>query len=469
MSEVMRSAHPYIPNSVPRAKEGMLKEIGAKDVEELLATIPKRLRFNRPLNLPGPLAAEPELRKHIEGILQQNKTCKEYLSFLGAGCWQHYVPAVVDEIAHRAEFVTAYAGNTYSDLGKWQAFFEFQSMMGELLEMDMVSLPTFDWGCAAGFAVRMASRIADRDEVLVAWTVSPERLAVIKNFCHSEYVPAHISIKQVGYDVKTGLLDLEDLKTKISSRTAAIYFENPSYLGLIESQGEEISKIAHNNGAECIVGVDPTSLGVLAPPADYGADIVCGDIQPLGVHMNYGGGVGGFIASRDEEKYVSEYPTHLVSIADTEDGTGFGFGFCTHERTLYAVREKGKDFTGTTVGLWTIAAAVYLALMGPAGIREIGEAIMQKSHYTAKLLSEIPGVRVLFSPYFFKEFVVNFDDAKKTVQDVNKRLIDHRIFGGKGVTSEFPELGNSALYAVTEIHTKDDLDRLARSLEAILR
>jgi len=469
MSDVMRSAHPYIPNSVPETREGMLKKIGVSDVEELLTVIPQRLRLNRSLNLPRPLAAESDLRKHVEEILLKNGTCKEYLSFLGAGCWQHYVPAVVDEIAHRAEFVTAYAGNTYSDLGKWQAFFEFQSMMGELLEMDMVSLPTFDWGCAAGFAVRMASRIADRDEVLISWTVSPERLAVIKNFCHSEYVPAHISIKQVGYDVKTGLLDLEDLKAKISSKTAAIYFENPSYLGLIESQGEEISKIAHDNGAECIVGVDPISLGVLAPPADYGADIVCGDIQPLGLHMNYGGGVGGFIASRDGAEYVSEYPTHLVSIAGTEDGTGFGFGFCTHERTLYAVREKGKDFTGTTVGLWTIAAAVYLALMGPAGIREIGETIIQKSHYAARRLSEIPRVRVLFSPYFFKEFVANFDDAKKTVREVDRRLIDHKIFGGKDVTSEFPELGNSALYAVTDIHTRDDLDRLARSLEAVLR
>ncbi|MEM4250696.1 MAG: aminomethyl-transferring glycine dehydrogenase subunit GcvPA [Candidatus Bathyarchaeia archaeon] len=468
MSENFGDGHPYIPNSVARTRDSMLREIGVKDVGDLLAIIPERLRLSRRLNLPGPLAAEPDLRRHVEGILQRNRTCREYLSFLGGGCWQHYVPAVVDEIVHRAEFVTAYAGNTYSDLGKWQAFFEFQSMMGELLEMDVVSLPTFDWGCAAGFAIRMASRITGRDEVLISWTVSPERLAVIKNFCHSEDVPTHINIKKVGYDVRTGLLDLEDLKTKISTRTAAVYFENPSYLGLVESQGEEISRAAHDNGAECIVGVDPISLGVLAPPAEYGADIVCGDIQPLGLHMNYGGGVGGFIASRDEERYVSEYPTHLVSIARTEDGTGFGFGFSTHRRTLYAVREKGKDFTGTTVGLWTIAAAVYLALMGPAGMSEVGEAIIQKSHYAAGLLSEIPGVRILFTPYFFKEFVVNFDDTGKTVREVNKKLIEHKIFGGKDVTFEFPELGNSSLYAVTEVHTRDDLDRLAKSLEAVL-
>ena len=285
MSDVMRTAHPYIPNSVPETRDGMLKEIGVSDIEELLTIIPQRLRLNRSLNLPRPLAVESDLRRHVEEILQKNGTCKEYLSFLGAGCWQHYVPAVVDEIVHRAEFVTAYAGNTYSDLGKWQAFFEFQSMMGELLEMDMVSLPTFDWGCAAGFTARMASRITGRSEILISQTVSPERLAVMKNFCHSEYVPPYISIKLIGYDAKTGLLDLEDLKRKISSKTAAVYFENPSYLGLIESQGEEISKIAHDNGAECIVGVDPISLGVIAPPADYGADMVCGDIQLSLIHI----------------------------------------------------------------------------------------------------------------------------------------------------------------------------------------
>ncbi len=461
--------HPYIPNSVQETRDEMLKEIGVENVEELLTVIPRKLRFNRTLKLPKSLAAESELRKHVEKILSKNRTCDDYLNFLGAGCWQHYVPAVVDEIIHRAEFVTAYAGNTYSDLGKWQTFFEFQSMMGELLDMDVVSLPTFDWGTAAGFAIRMASRMTGRNEVLVSKTIAPERLSIFKNFCRSRTLADQIDIKPIDYDPENGLLDLEDLGQKISPDTAAIYFENPSYIGIIESQGEEISKIAHDNHAECIVGIDPISLGILDPPTKYGVDIICGEIQPLGIHMNFGGGLGGFIASRDEEKYVSEYPLHLVSITSTEDKRGYGFGFCTLDRTLYIGREKGKDFTGTTVGLWTIAAAVYLALMGPNGMKEIGKAIIQKSHYAAKLLNEINGIRVTFSPYFFKEFVVNFDETGKTVGDVNKHLLEHKIFGGKDITSEFPELGNSALYCVTEMHTKEDIDKLQCALKEAIK
>jgi glycine dehydrogenase subunit 1 len=185
--------------------------------------------------------------------------------------------------------------------------------------------------------------------------------------------------------------------------------------------------------------------------------------------MNYGGGTGGFIATRDEPKYISEYPTQLVSITDTVNGEGFGFGYCTHERTLYAVREKGKDFTGTTVGLWTIAAAVYLALMGPNGIKEMGEEIIQRSHYAAKLLSEIKGVKIAFTPHFFKEFTVIFEEGSKTTREVNKFLLKRGILGGKDITAEFPELGESSLYCVTEVHTKEDLERLASSLEEAIR
>lgn len=469
MTKNRELVHPYIPNSVPEVTNEMLKEIGAKSVEDLLKGIPKRLRFKRSLNLPEPFLVEMELRNHVEEILSKNKTCKDYLSFLGAGCWQHYVPAVVDEIIHRAEFLTAYAGNTYSDLGKWQAFFEFQSMMGELLEMDVVSLPTFDWGTAVAFAIRMSSRMTGRNEVLVPKIISPERLSIFQNFCQSKRAPNNIDINLVNYDSKTGSIDLDDLKKKISSKTAAVYIENPSYLGIIESNGEEISNLAHNNGSEFIVGIDPISLGILNPPAEYGADIVCGNIQPLGLHLNFGGGVGGFIASRDESKYVSEYPLHLVSIAKTEDKKGFGFGFCSFDQTLYITREKGKDFTGTTVALWTIASAVYLSLMGPEGLRQIGETIIQKSHYAAQTLSKIDNLEIIFSPNFFKEFVVNFDETGKKVDEINKKLLTKKIIGGKNIANEFPNFGNSALYCITEMHSKKDIDRLAAALEEVLK
>ncbi|MGZ6207820.1 MAG: aminomethyl-transferring glycine dehydrogenase subunit GcvPA, partial [Syntrophales bacterium] len=298
MAKEKSFVHPYIPNSPSGIKSEMLKDIGVSDVKELYGEIPEKLRFKRKLELPKPFLAEHDLKKHVTSILSKNKTCEENLCFLGGGCWPHYVPAVCDEINQRSEFLTNYIGNGYSDFGKLQTFFEFQSQMGELVGMDVVSRPTYSWGKAAGNALRMASRITGRNEVIIARTVGPERLATIRTFCGPVTMSRHLDVKLIDYDSRTGLVDFEDLRKKISSKTAAVYFENPSYLGLIESQGEEISEITHDNGAVSIVGVDPISLGVMTPPAEYGADLVVGTAQPLGIHMNCGGGVIGFIASR---------------------------------------------------------------------------------------------------------------------------------------------------------------------------
>lgn len=456
--------YPYIPNSVPEIKEQMLKELGIESVEEIYKEIPKRLRFKGKMNLPEPLLSEYELRRHVEELLANDKDCKKFLSFLGGGTWQHYVPEVCDTINTRDEFLTAYVGAAYADHGKYQAIFEFASMLGELLDFDVVSTPTYDWGMAAGFAVRMAARITGRNQVLIPKTVSPDRLLCIKNLCKP-----YIEVKLIDYDKDTGLMDLEDLKKNISDKTAAVYFENPSYLGFIESQGEEISKIAHDAGALLVVGVDPSSLGVLAPPSHYGADIACGDLQPLGIHMNAGGGLAGFIASRDEEEFVAEYPTQLWGITETTKEGEYGFGDVSFERTSYASRENAKDFLGTQTALWGITAGVYLALMGPQGMQELGEGIMQRVAYAQKKLNEIPGVKTpLFNSAHFKEFIVNFDDTGKTVAEINRKLLDFEIFGGKDLSKEFPELGNSALYCITEIHMKSDIDRLVDALKKIL-
>lgn len=461
--------HPYIPNSVPATKDEMLKEIGVRNTEQLYAEmIPERLRLKRSMNLPEALQSELDLRRHVEGILSKNKTCREYLNFLGAGCWQHFVPAVCDEIAGRAEFLTAYAGLGYSDLGKYQSFFEFQSMIGELIGMEVVGVPTYDWGSAAGHAIRMASRMTGRKEVLASRTTSPSRLSIIKNFCQPTAMPSHIDVGIVDYDRKTGMVNLEDLKRKISSRTAAVYFENPSYLGTIEAQSPEICKIAHENGAEAVVGIDPISLGILAPPSDYRADIVCGEVQPLGIHMHCGGGLSGFLACRDELRYVGEHPSFLISITDTEREGEYGFGQAKYDRTSFMVRENAKDWAGTTTGLWSIVSAVYMALMGPKGMKEVGEATIRKSHYAARRISQIKGLKVCFST-FFKEFVVNFDGTGKKVSKVNKSLLKYGIFGGKDISEEYAELGQSALYCVTEIHRAEDIERLADALAKMVR
>jgi glycine dehydrogenase subunit 1 len=465
MSEEQSIVYPYIPNSVPEVKAQMLREVGAESTEDFFADVPESLRLKRGMDLPRPLLSEYGLRRHVEGILARNKTAREYLSFLGAGCWQHYVPAVCDEVNQRGEFLTAYAGEPYDDHGRFQALFEYASMMGELLNMDVVNVPTYDGYQAAATSIRMAARITGRREVLVARPISADKLSKIRDYCKPD-----LEIKRMGYDSRTGQLDLDGLSAAVSSETAAIYLENPSYLGFVEAHGDEVSRIAHDHGAICVVGVDPISLGVLTPPVEYGADIVCGDIQPLGMHMQFGGGQAGFIATRDEERYVMEYPSRLFGIAPTRVAGEYGFGDVAYERTSFAVREEGKEWVGTAAALWGITAGVYLALMGPRGMVEIGEGIMLRSRYAMSEIARVKGVSApVFQSPHFKEFVVNFDGTGKTVAEINRALLARGIFGGKDLTIEFPELGHSALYCVTEIHTKDDIDRLVNALREVIQ
>lgn len=456
--------YPYIPNSVPATREQMLQEIGAESVDDLYEDIPQALRLTGGMDLPRPILSEYGLKRHVEGILAKNKTVHDYLCFLGAGCYHHYVPAVCDEVNRRGEFLTAYAGEPYDDHGRFQALFEYASMMGELLNMEVVNVPTYDGMQAAATSIRMACRLTNRRQVLVSSTIGPDKLSKIRDYCRPE-----ITIKLIECDAETGQLDLDALSANISSETAALYFENPSYLGHIETHGDEISQIAHDQGAVCIVSVDPISLGVLTPPIEYGADIVCGDIQPLGMHMQFGGGQAGFIATRDEEEYVLEYPSRLFGIAPTVVEGEYGFGDVAYGRTSFAVREKGREWVGTAASLWGITAGVYLALMGPQGMVEIGEGIMARSRYAMMQIGRLNGIRTpVYQAPHFREFVVNYDGTGKTAAEINRALLARKIMGGKELTKEFPHLGASALFCVTEVHTKHDIDRLVEALEEVV-
>ncbi len=463
MSKNAEAVFPYIPNSVPEIKAQMLREVGAHDEMDLYAEIPERLRFKGKLNLPEPILDEYSLKRHVESLLEKNKNCKDYLNFLGAGCAQHFVPAVCDEINGRGEFLTAYVGESYADHGKWQAFFEYCSLMGELLDMDVLSCPLYDGAQAAASSIRMASRINARKEVVIPRAMNPEISSVVKN-----YLKPDITVKEVAFDKASGLLDLEDLSSKVSSKTTAVLIDNPSYLGVLESQAAEAGKIASENGAEFIVYTDPISLGVIAPPAQYGATIACGDFHPLGMHMCAGGGQGGFIATGGDMKYISQFKDLMFGITETSERGEYGFGEVLFDRTSYGSREKGNEFTGTSTGIWAITAAVYLSLMGPKGMEQTGRTIMQMSQYAAKHLSKIRGVKLKFQSPFFKEFVIKFEKPGKTVAKVNKALLKHKIIGGKDLSKEFPELGQSALYCVTETKTKDDIQKLVSALKEVM-
>lgn len=467
MKNRLETAHPYMANSVPAIKEAMLRAIGVATVEELFEQIPAEHRLKSPLDLPPALPSESELRRHVLDHLRRNETCEDNLSFIGGGCWQHHVPAVCDEIAGRAEMMTSVWGTPYSDHGRNQAWFEFASLLGELVGCEVVGQPVYSWGYAAGHAIRMAARLTGRRRVLLPRLIDPERLSVIRNLCEPKEMTSHIDIVEIGFDARTGLLDLADLEAKLSEEAAAVYFDCPSHLGLIESHGAEIAALARCHGAEVIVGADPISLGVLEAPPVYGADIVVGPMQPLGIHMNTGGGVGGFIATRDEARYVHEYPTLLISLARTpREEWAFALS-CAHQ-TSYGLREEGKDWTGNSVNNWAIVNAVYLSLMGPAGMRELGELILQRANYAARELAAIDGVALRFSGPLFKEFVLDYAGTGKSVAAINEGLRRHGIFGGRGLGDLGGDLGSDfetcALTCVTEIHSQADIDRFAEAL-----
>ncbi|WP_349743564.1 aminomethyl-transferring glycine dehydrogenase subunit GcvPA [Roseateles cavernae] len=458
--------YPYIPNSVPEVKAAMLAATGASSVEDFYADIPPALRLSRPLNLPAPLLSEARLKRHVQGLLAQNRHCGEVLSFLGGGCYQHHVPAICDEINGRSEFLTAYAGEPYDDHGRFQALWEYVSMMGELLNMDVVSVPTYDGLQAAATACCMAVRYqgGERRQVLVAANVNPDKRSHMQTYGRSE-----IEFIEVAFDAATGLVNRADLQAKLGPQVAAFYVDVPNYFGGID-EGAALAGLVKAAGALLIVGVDPGSLGLLTPPGDYGATIVCGDIQPLGMHMSYGGGHGGFIASRDEEALVLQYPSRLFGIAPTSVPGQYGFGDVAYHRTSFDKREQGNEFVGTAAALWGITAGVYLASLGPQGMVELGEGIARRVAYARQRLAELPGLRLAHADTaHFKEFALDFGASGFTVAQINAALRErHGIFGGHDLSAAFPALGQSALYAFTELHSQADIDRLVAALRELL-
>jgi glycine dehydrogenase subunit 1 len=456
--------HPYMPSSTDDARDRMRAAVGIADVKELFEQIPASHRAREAINLPDGVRSEAELERRLDDLLRVNRNADTDLSFLGAGLWPHHIPAVCDEIAGRNEFVTSVWGTPSSDLGRIQAWFEFASQLGALVEMDFVGLPVYSWGSAGGNAIRMAARLTGRARVLVAESTDPERRRVMQTYAGLPGAERAIELVTLPYDRATGRIDLAALAGLLDGTVAAVYLDCPNHLGVFESDAARIAELAHAVGAEVIVGVDPLSLGVIAPPSSYGADIVVGSVQPLGVPVSAGGGVGGFLATRDEERYAREFPTLQVSLTGTSTPGERAFGFTLFEQSSYGSREDGNDWTGNSVYLSMIRNTVYMALMGPQGFREIGHTILGNAHAAARRIAEIDGVSVRFPDGFFKEFVVDFTATGTTVADINARLRAEGIFGGVDLGEDFADLGQSALYCVTEVHTEGDVDRLVDAL-----
>lgn len=458
--------HRFIPNSAPGVRESMLAEIGVASVDEIYEEIPEAVRFAGVLDLPAHGLPEAEVARAITTLLGRNRPSSDYLSFLGSGSWSHYAPAIVREVIGRSEFLTSYHGSEVTDHGRFMAIFEYQSMMADLLEMDVVGAAVYDGSTAAGDAVQMASRITGRGELLVPRLMEPDRLSVLRN-----YAGDWLELRPVEADPATGTLDLDDLRAKVSGRTAAVYLENPTYLGSIETGCAEAGAIAHAAGALLIASVNPATLGVLAPPGSYEADIVCGDGQPLGLPHAGGALRLGILACRNEARFLHALPMVMVGILPTiVPGERAYTWHALFDHIFYGERESARSFSGSSSFLMAIAAAVHMVTLGPRGMVDLGRANMQRAAYAARRIGALPGVRapVLDGP-FFNEFLVDVGATGRTVREVDAGLRERGILGGRDVSRELPQFGQSALYCVTEQHSLDDIERLVQALREVTR
>ena len=461
----MAKAHPYLPTGVESIEKAMMADIGISSIDDLFKDIPESIRLKRKLKLPNTMS-EFELKEKIRALLAKNISGQEMPIFLGGGVWPHYVPVVVEEIVNRSEFLTTYTPyQAEASQGVLQAFFEYQSMMCELTGMDISNCSLYDWASAVGESARATVRVNHRNEIIYPHYIHPERLMTLKTYTE----PADIKTVEVEQDKETGQIDLDDLKKKLTDKTSAVYIENPSYLGFLEQGVDEISDLTHKNESMLIVGVDPISLGILKPPGQYGADIVVGEGQPLGSPLNYGGPLIGIYACNGE-KLLRQMPGRVIGMTTTTDGKQRAYCMTLSTREQHIRREKATSNICSNEALLTVASAVYLSLIGPSGLRDLCTTIMTNSHYAMKRLSQIRGVKAPgFEASHFKEFTVNFDKTKVRAKDLHKRLLKQGVHGGKVIKNEFPELGESALYCVTEVHSKSDIDKLAGALKEALR
>jgi len=386
------------------------------------------------------------------------------ICFRGGGCAPHHVPALCHEIASRREFLTVFAGTAYTNRGVFQAQFEFQSLIGELLDMEVVGASTYDWGWAAAKALRLGLTVTKRPVALVMEGVGPRRLEEIVMLCGSA------SVEVLPLDHKSGSMRVDALRTRLASGdVGALYVEMPTYLGAVDAGVARTIEIAKESTVVSVLGVDPLALGVLESPGVLGADISCGSLQGLGIPMYAGGGEAGFLACRDQPRLVSAFSDLLVGAVETDIEGELTYDWVNFEDTHYGLRERASDFTGTTQSIWSIVAAAYLALAGHHGLTSIGDMIISGSEYLRSGVAALPGVSVReVGGISFKEHVVVLP-AKVSIDRVNHRLLEAGVMGGIDLRFDFPWLGNGMLVCVTEEHTRQDIDVFIEALDRAVR
>jgi len=462
----MVEAHPFLPNLEDETIERMLRQVKASSIADLFSDIPAGLQLKRKLSIPDG-QGEALVRKELNGRLARNKTPPDSLCFLGGGVWPHYIPAAVDSILSRQEFYTAYTPyQPEISQGMLQALFEYQSMMCDLLGMQVCNSSMYDWASAAGEAVRMASRVKRRGTVLVAKATGEGRLEVIKTYAE----PMGVKLQPIEFDSKTGGLDLASLRSKLSQGEggdiAALYLENPNVFGVIEEGVESAVEMVHAAGGLVIVGVNPISLSVLRDPGSYGADIAVGEGQPLGVPMNFGGPHMGIFAVKDIG-LARSMPGRLIGMTTTKDGSEKAFCMVLQTREQHIRREAATSNICTNQALLALAAAAYMSLLGKNGFKKLGEVNLANSHYAAEKIGELNGVNApLFEGPFFGEFTVGYERRKAPW--IFSELAKRGVMGGYPLAEHFSQIGEAGSFCVTEVHSSEDIGRLVDALGEVV-
>ncbi len=445
----------YVSLSEKEKKE-MMAALGINSLDDLFCCIPAEVQLKRRLEIPGAMT-EPEVVSRFEKTGRKN-AAPEMLSFLGAGAYPHVIPYIVDYLSSRGEFVSPYTPyQPEASQGTLQVIFEYQTLICQLTDMDISNASLYDGASAAAEAILMAHRVSGKPKVLIARTVHPQYQEVIRTYIKNLGVQA----EEVAFS-ESGGVDLEDLRRKIDAETAAVICQSPNFMGVIEDL-DKIGAIVRNSQALFVVAIaEPASLGLLKPPGACGADIVTGEGQSFGIPLSFGGPYLGFMACRKD--FLRQLPGRIAGQTKDVDGNR-GFVLTLSAREQHIRREKATSNICTNQAWCALRAAIFLETLGQAGLRELALRNLQKANYALARLTELNGVRKKFSGPVFNEFVCEFDGGWERVDE---HLKSKGILGGLRLGPIYPELKDCALFCVTEVHTREQIDQLVGFIAEVL-
>ena len=439
----------YTPINEPQAKT-MLDSLGIADADELFAHIPENIKLTELLNLPDSLD-DMSLQSHMSYLAAKNRSSSSNVSFLGAGSCDHYIPPVVDALANQSTFVTAYTPyQAEASQGALQAFYEYQSMICAITGMDVSNASLYEVGSALAESVLMARDITSKSRVIIAGNIHPEYRQVLDTYLSAQ----PMQVEEAGNDLST-------LKENLDEEAACLIIQQPDFFGRLNPL-DKIAEILDGSKALLIVISDPISLGMLRPPGTFGADIVVGEGQPLGIYQSFGGPYLGFLAAK--KKYLRRLPGRIIGLSEDSDAKP-AFCLTLQTREQHIRRERATSNICSNEGLLAIRAAIYLAAMGKTGLARVAELSFAKAHYAANQIARLKGYELAFPEPFFKEFVVRCSRAP--VDTIINRAGEQGIFAGVNLGRWYPDLNDCLLIAVTEKRTKEQIDTLVSILDEI--